>query len=118
MGDSLSPCPSCFRHVRATATACAFCASPLPEGFGASLAPEGRVKGPLTRAALLFMGASAAAGCSEAVAVYGPGPVQDASAVDGASDAATPDAATPDAARDDSGGPVALYGPAPQRDGG
>jgi hypothetical protein len=128
MGECLSPCPFCARHVRASEAACPFCAGALSAGWDAravaAATPGASLNGPLTRAALLFMGAAAAAGCSEPVSVYGPGPVnEDASAVDGGSDAgsdAGPDIgsidAGVDATRDDSGGPVAIYSAAPVRE--
>ena len=122
MGEPLSPCPFCTRHVRASEAACPFCAGALDAGWGArpATAPEARIKGPLSRAALLFMGAAAAAGCGEAVAVYGPGPVKEDASVEAGTDAGNPVIGAPDAgvdsARDDSGGPVAIYSAAPVRE--
>ncbi len=101
MGASLEPCPSCARHVRVDETSCPFCSATMPEGFGArsTAAPEGPA---LTRAAILFVGAAAVAGCSSSstpnpmpMPLYGPAPV---------------DGSVQDAPYD---GPVALYGPAP-----
>ena len=119
MGACLSPCPSCARHIRADEGTCPFCGAATPEGFGACVrpAPAGPV---LSRAAVLFMGATAVAACggttttvggggdsgssadSMPVAMDGPAPVRDSS-VD---------------APVDSPGPVPAYGPGPTRDSG
>lgn len=94
----LVPCTDCSRHVRVTETRCPFCDGALPAAREPSELPQDRA---LTRVALVFMGASALAGCGKTempVAVYGPAPV----AVD--ADAGPP--ATPD--------PSATPGPDPQ----
>lgn len=85
MNDRLLPCPSCARHVRASDTACPFCASALPEApaMAATQSP-----GRLSRAALYAMGASAAAAAAAActvtaVPVYGAPSVP----IDGGQDA-------------------------------
>lgn len=121
----LHSCTSCSRHVRATESSCPFCDAPLGADF-VDACPRSKTKAAgrrLTRAAILFAGATALAGCggkadtapngqsssgssgdgssSGAVAVYGPGPI----------DASVNDAA--DASDDPDAGPVALYGPAP-----
>ena len=67
----LLACPGCERHVRATETECPFCAQKL-EG----LAP--RALGPLpSRAAAVFIGATALAGCGKEPAPepQKPGPI-------------------------------------------
>ena len=142
MGACLFPCPGCARHIRTDERACPFCGAATPEGFGACAKPA--LTGPvLSRAAVLFMGATAVAACSGTVAapggggdsgssgdspssadsmpvaLYGPGPVRDAN-VDspGPVPAYGPgpirDSGVADQGGDeDSGGPIALYGPAP-----
>ncbi len=109
----LHSCTSCSRHVRATERSCPFCDAPLGSDFIDACPRRAKPGRKLTRAALLFAGATALAACggkedsgssgstSGAVAVYGPAPIRDAS----------PD--TADAAEQPDAGPVALYGPAP-----
>ncbi|HEX8791067.1 MAG TPA: hypothetical protein VF765_08935 [Polyangiaceae bacterium] len=66
MSRRLHPCPSCEQHVRASETRCPFCDAPLPAGFGAiERAPVASDASghPLSRAALLFVGATTAAAC-------------------------------------------------------
>ena len=74
----LFACPSCERHIRSDETACPFCSQAVAFTCAAPCAeaPPG-----LSRAAVLFLGATALAGCGkesgggEVVAVYGPAPV-------------------------------------------
>jgi hypothetical protein len=110
MNARFAPCPACRRHVRADETACPFCASAMPADFVPPPRPVVRAVGPLTRSAVLFLGATACGGSvapSEPVPVvfYGP-------AVVDAGDAAHADAAD--------GEPPGLvfYGPAPVHDAG
>ena len=144
MSQCLHPCPSCARHLRAGEPRCLFCAAALPVGFGVCAQAPGARGRPVSRAALLFVGATAAAGCGGRqestftpgdggldaatdsagegedtgmpVALYGPGPIED-------SGLPRPDASQ-DAAKDapseagDEGGGVVLYGPAPVDGGG
>jgi hypothetical protein len=116
MSACLHPCPACARHIRGAERACPFCQAALPEGFGvcsgarASRAAQGR---PASRAALLFVGAAAAAGCGGSVDANTSGTDgggRDAAQSDakGGGDASDEDA-TP---AQDSGLPV-MYGPAP-----
>jgi hypothetical protein len=66
MRRSLQPCPSCAQHVRAGETRCPFCDASLPSGFGARSLARGANDAsgrPRSRAALLFVGATAAAAC-------------------------------------------------------
>jgi hypothetical protein len=66
MSGSLRPCPSCAQHLRAGETRCPFCDAPLPAGFGARPLARGASDAsgrPMSRAALLFVGATAAAAC-------------------------------------------------------
>jgi len=123
----LHSCTSCSRHVRATESACPFCDAPLGTDFVDACPRRAKAGRKLTRAALLFAGATALAACGGKedtvpnggasssgssgsssgssgegpVAVYGPAPV----------DASVDDAA--DASDEQDAGPVALYGPAP-----
>jgi len=89
------PCPACDRHVRTTDRTCPFCSTTMPEATIPAAAP-GRA---LTRAAILFAGATAVSACSspEPVAMYGPAPVDASSDV---KDSSLPDV-------------VAMYGPSP-----
>ncbi len=104
-------CPHCARHVKKEETTCPFCASVLPADFGVcteARAPAGR---PLTRAALVLLGATAIGACGKSgandpaspgsgVDIYGPAPVADAGG------------AAPEPL------PVAVYGPPPMFDAG
>jgi hypothetical protein len=104
MSECLHPCEACERHIKGGETACPFCGATLSAGFGTCAKPTAsRAKAPLTRAAILFVGAAAAAACDGAVE-----PGDDAGNVADASS----DVSSSDAARDD-GNPVALYGPVP-----
>src|SRR5437879_709996 len=99
MSQCLHPCPSCAQHVRAGETACPFCGAALEAR--ACEKPAGAR--PLSRAAILFVGATAAAACGGSESTGG-----------GNGDAATDANQNGDGSTD---GPVALYGPAPV-DGG
>jgi hypothetical protein len=119
MGTQLIPCPSCARHLRCSERTCPFCGEAVPER---ACAPATSPSGPLTRAAILFAGATAAAGCTTGLApAYGPAPIQDSGQVE---DSGQDSAQVEDSGQDseagpaptDSGpdqGPVAAYGPAP-----
>jgi hypothetical protein len=113
MSQCLHPCPSCAQHLRASETVCPFCDAALPEGFGicAHPAPRGR---PMSRAALLFVGANVAAGCSAdapaTMTLYGPAVINDAgSSLDAGTDARS-EAATD--AQTGSDAPAVMDGPA------
>jgi hypothetical protein len=130
MSDCLHPCEACERHIKGSETACPFCGVTLSQGFGVcAKTTAARGTSPLTRAAILFVGAAAAAACDGGIE---PGDVggnvadarTEASASDAARDDGNPvalygpvpvDASTTDSATDDAdtGGPVALYGPVP-----
>ncbi len=130
MSQCLHPCPSCAQHLRASETTCPFCDAALPSGWNVCrrAAAPGR---PMSRAALLFVGATVAASCGGSVAsqpgsddggktttgegggggepdampvaLYGPAPVFDAGPrLD----------ASPDTSEDDGGGMPIMYGPA------
>lgn len=61
--SSLVPCPSCARHVRASESACPFCASVLPEDLASRTVPAAPRR--LERlAAFTFAATLAVAGCS------------------------------------------------------
>jgi hypothetical protein len=111
MAARLIVCPSCRCHVKLGASSCPFCggdppadASPRPESTTSHRA--------LTRAALLFAGAStvnACGGSTSPVVFYGPAPIEDAG-----TDAASTDASTNKGdASDGSPSSVVFYGPAP-----
>jgi hypothetical protein len=117
MAPSFVLCSSCERHVRVADRVCPFCAAAMPEPV--SSRPRGSTAG-LSRAAILFAGATAVTGCSatssmtdaasdasqspdqQIVAAYGPVPV---------------DVVDPSDVRDVQTMPdeqfVAAYGPAP-----
>jgi hypothetical protein len=84
--SSLVPCASCARHVRITESVCPFCQRPFSEPARAS-APL-PTDSALTRAAIVFMGATALSACGKsnvpgptpaptdlAAPAYGPAPV-------------------------------------------
>jgi hypothetical protein len=119
----LRPCTECQRHVRGSETRCPFCDAEL-----GAVAPAG-AKGagtPLTRAAIIFGAAATVAACVSG----GPDPGPTSSSSSGGSSSGTsgntsssgaaPAYGVPeiDSGPEDSGGPVALYGPAPVPDGG
>jgi len=104
MGDCLAPCPSCARHVRSAERTCPFCGQAIAERVWPR-APAVSPKGPLTRAALVFAGAAAVAGCHDApVPAYSPAPDFDAAQYDAPSEAA-PEAGPTDGGPGD-GGPA------------
>jgi hypothetical protein len=113
MATRLIVCPSCRCHVKLGASSCPFCgegppadASPRPESTTSHRA--------LTRAALLFAGASTVNACSSTspVVFYGPAPIEDAG-----TDAASMDASTNKGdASDGATSGVVFYGPAPIRE--
>jgi hypothetical protein len=137
MANTFQACPSCARHIKSEEALCPFCGSATPEGFGAIARPKGPA--PLSRAAILFMsatavtGVSAATACSSSssgtgtttdagtdtggpVAAYGPPPVMDSGQLDSGGPVAAYGPAIIDSGTDaaqDTGGPVAAYGPAP-----
>lgn len=128
----LQTCPSCSRHIKVDEAACPFCGAPTPEGFASTARRPVPFSAPLSRAAILFLGAASACGSSSPK--YGPafvydydsGPERDAfadsSARDARVDSAVPDSGLPDSgevgdgpASLDSGldsGTLAMYGPA------
>jgi hypothetical protein len=115
---TLRPCSACARHIQATESACPFCGAAVSEAFAQSNRTPAGVTAPLTRAALLFMGATAATACSSSsssapgpLPAYGPAPIEDASSDHSGPVALYGPAPVQDAAVDH-GGPVALYGPA------
>jgi hypothetical protein len=105
--------------VKQGEAACPFCGAGVGEGSPIVGTPvAGR---PRSRAALLFAGAAVAAACGGATTTGGgdpgpsPVPLYGAAVVDASDDRGAPsDAAPRDATEDapDTGGPVALYGPA------
>jgi hypothetical protein len=131
MKPFLHPCESCSRHFRADEAACPFCGAAAP-AIAARDAVTSAAR-PVTRAALLFMGATAVAGCSSnpsttagvdastdtgpgPAPAYGPGPIFDSGQDTGGPVALYGPGPTPDAGTDaaeDSGGGVVLYGPGP-----
>jgi hypothetical protein len=106
MANTFQACPACARHIKTDEAACPFCGSATPEGFSTVAKPKGPA--PLSRAAILFMSATAVGGVSVATAC------SSSSSATGVSDAGARDSA----AAEDTGGPVAAYGPAPVMDSG
>ncbi len=123
MGDTrLLPCPSCARHVRASESACPFCATALsPSSAPANRSPAQR----LSRAALFALGASTAAvaACSGSVTtpLYGA-PAGDSGVLDGTPDGEQqtmpPYGIPPMDAGNDGPVPVPAYGAPPFDDSG
>jgi hypothetical protein len=103
MASRLIACPSCRCHVKLGASSCPFCGGEIPPD--ASPRPESTTSHrALTRAAILFAGASTvnACGSPSPVVYYGPVPIEDAG----------------EDASDGSPSPVVFYGPAPIEDAG
>jgi len=97
MADLFHPCVSCAQHVRVGERACPFCDAALPEDFGEEARTRVARARPISRAAILFVGATAAAACG-------------GSTESGSGDASAHDGSGADSAYD---GAVVLYGPAP-----
>jgi hypothetical protein len=119
----LRPCIECHRHVRGNEARCPFCDADLAVASAASP----KVSGPaLTRAAIIFGAATVVAACTSG-GPDTPGPSSSSggsssgntSSSSGAAPAyGVPEIDSGDPDDKDSGGPVALYGPAPIQDGG
>lgn len=119
----LRPCTECQRHVRGHETRCPFCDAELASVASASANLPGT---PMTRAAIIFGAAAVVAACTSG----GPDTPTSSSSSGGSSsgNSASSSGAAPaygvpeidsgDPDTKDSGGPVALYGPAPVPDGG
>jgi hypothetical protein len=119
----LRPCTACHRHVRRNETNCPFCDADLATAADGSLKVPGT---PLTRAAIIFGAATVVAACTSG-GPDTPGPSSSSggsssgntSSSSGAAPAyGVPEIDSGDPDTKDSGGPVALYGPAPIPDGG
>jgi hypothetical protein len=119
MTACLHPCPTCGRHIHGGEHECPFCQTAVPPGFGRCTQPAGGGR-PLSRAAVLFVGATAAASCGGIAGgsdsdggsigvLYGPAPIRDSGSTD-----ASPDSGPTDAAQDANDDQLlVLYGPAP-----
>jgi hypothetical protein len=115
----LRPCTECHRHVRGDETRCPFCDAELSAALPGGAKAPGL---PLTRAAIIFGAAATVAACVSG----GPDTTSSSSSSGGSSSGntsssgAAPAYGVPeiDSGDQDSGGPVALYGPAPVPDGG
>jgi hypothetical protein len=133
MSDLFQPCTSCGQHVRIDERACPFCDAALPADFGAEARARVSAGRPLSRAAILFVGATAAAACGGSTdepttsdaSTQNDGSARDGSAADSAIDGplvlygpAPIDASVQDSAVDADSGPVAAYGPGPIDSGG
>ena len=115
MNARLLPCASCSRHIRADESACPFCHASVPLGFGAfeaeASARSSKAGRPLSRAAVLFVGASVAAACGGVESTSQTGGSADAQADGDQGDAAGQiDAHQRDG--EDDHAVIALYGPA------
>jgi hypothetical protein len=95
MVDNLQQCPSCSRHIKTEEAACPFCGHATPQGFSELVRPKGPPA--LSRAAVLFMSATAVTGLAAPLACG-------SSSTGGGNEV--------DSGQHDSGGPVAAYGPA------
>jgi hypothetical protein len=124
MASTFQACPTCTRHIKVEEATCPFCGGATPEGFGAAAKPRGPA--PLSRAAILFMSATAVTGVSAATACSSSSSstgVSDAGAKDSGNEdtglvAAYGPAPVQDSGQMDTGGPVAAYGPGPVLDSG
>ena len=114
--SDLQPCTGCKRHIRIDESACPFCSVALGEDFRArATVPNGALRRPLTRAALLFASATAIAACTSGTGTTSGGyssgePAYGGPPIDPDSGDAR-DATSDGPSKFD--GPVALYGPAP-----
>ena len=77
----LLPCPGCARHIRSDETACPFCDRAVAFCAGGRCGQS--AERPLSRAAVLFLGATALAACGKrdsgmTIALYASAPVDDA----------------------------------------
>lgn len=104
MAATHRPCPSCDRHVRVADARCPFCGAVVP----AAVAPRSDAARPLSRAAVLFVGAAAAAACGGSTAPE-PGPGGGDAQADAPADAP----AATDGSSPEDGSIIVLYGPAP-----
>lgn len=119
----LRPCTACHRHVRGSETRCPFCDADLtPPSEAAGVKIPGT---PLTRAAIIFGAATVVAACSSGGPDPGPSSSSGGSSSGNTSSSSgaapaygVPEIDSGDPNTKDSGGPVALYGPAPIPDGG
>jgi hypothetical protein len=77
MASRLAPCPSCSRHVKVGPPSCPFCGGDVPTDVAPRVSTAGPGKG-LTRAALMFAGATAVTACG--TSTTSPTPPADAQA--------------------------------------
>ncbi len=102
---SLTPCPSCSRHVKVGPPTCPFCGGDVPVPAARAVALQAGK--PLTRAALMFAGAAAVTACGGSSSAYGVPVFPDASDAE----ASAPDAHDAGADGDaDAGQPMGAYG--------
>jgi hypothetical protein len=102
MAPFLHPCESCARHIRAGEAACPFCGAAVTQ---VAAPARGSVARPMSRAALLFMGATTSIACGSS-STNPPTTEPDAAIQDSGVDAAIQDSGV------DTGEPAAMYGPA------
>lgn len=117
--ESLVPCPSCGRHVRAAESACPFCDAALPSGLAARAIPGARER--LSRAKLAVFGATASmalAACGTAVGNGNTDGAAEASVVADSNTGASDTGAARDEGPPDEGNTSADYGAPPPRDAG
>jgi hypothetical protein len=107
MSMSLVPCADCSRHIRDDEAACPFCGARVKRIAQRRAIASSR---PMSRAAVLFVGAAAAAGCGGVETTAGGSDAQ-ASDDERSSDATSDATGVVDAPEDQS--MIALYGPAP-----
>jgi hypothetical protein len=126
MADLLQPCVACSQHIRVDERACPFCNAELPENFGDDARARVSRTRPMSRAAILFVGATAAAACggstetgtgsSGDASTHEDGSAADGSGIDGAVVLYGPapfDASVDHSVDASPDGPVAAYGPGP-----
>ena len=107
---ALHLCPSCARHVRTNESSCPFCATALEASSDApkNVAPLARG---LTRAAILFAGATTIAGCGGETS--GSSGASSSGASSSGSSGATSSSGASSSSSSGATSTVAVYGPAP-----
>jgi hypothetical protein len=125
----LRPCSGCSRHVRANEPACPFCHARVElADIQADASAVGPVAGArVTRAALVFAGATVIAACggskedtstSSASSASSTGGTSGSSGKSSSGSSGTSGTSGTSGSNGDTSGNVALYGPAPVDDGG
>lgn len=122
----LVPCPGCARHVRASESACPFCAAALPTDLASHAVPPANRR--LTRGAAFTFAATVVVGSAVACGgtvdqgggstMYGLPNIEDAGWQDGGQPIPAYGAAYVDSGSNDDGGILPMYGAAFPPDAG